>query len=1481
MPRRDTRFDGDLPIEQQPDGPEQVPEVSEADLKTAYEDAFAQAAENDPEIQSFIVEETPLPEGEEEPAGRGFWRGLADNLDSVFDLGGPAGITLSPDVGKAVARGATRAVDESLEFLAEDVGGTLLAKTRTGRALAGLVFTDEEEDFFFDWYENRASNETALFGNEFRENHLKYENDTFAVHMIEGLTQFAVGFVGLGKVRGLAGLSARVAQRIGRGRNLGVVGRAAARAVGVGVEGGAKGAIVDFGMFDPHEQRLADLVESNPRLSNFVTRRLASDVNDTNIEGRIKNMFEGIIIGSVIDGFTESVRALRTVRRAKAGELTPEDAIAAITEHQRRIKAALETPPPADDIVRAVENPDGTARIVSNTDTGVREVSGGRGLSIETPEGTIKASPVEGTQNFRVTAARSEVSGQGIGSGLYEQLARDVQGRGGNLLSDTAGNRSTDAENFWRGLVKKGKATFDEVANEFTYKLPDSPGDVPAKSMGDAQAQAEGVNWSARRAREPIGAEGVAQHAAEWQAAAKKLEDATDLESMLRVYEGTDIPLRYVSEPREVLAAVEAISDMIGPQARDVLTHGDVRQLADNLFHGIEPDQVLEWAAKTFGDTADLPIKMFGFRAYLVRHVATTRQLAKILDNTPHSPVSAMQLGRSMDTMFNLYADVAGTSSNVGRALESQKIDPGSLRHVPPELKQAASVRDEFLAAKRAYTESLQSGDADVVRGALQNLDEVGEKMGGLVGGRPKNKSGLAGIADKDARRRVKSEAKAEQTEIDGMPPKPDIQDQLPAAMKWYDDASTRINEQVQAARREAITEIPFESPAQKPKSFRNMSKDEIRQTARMIFMQDDTDVNAIMGLIMAPKRKVRPGAVGMKEALIAYRINAMLSNPATHAVNSLNNIAFMHLKGLDFWWSGVSPRARAQLRGSGTTAKEMRTAGWDLVTGYWMGLGDAWRNAKQSFKVQDNVLRPGTARDGLKQIGQVAPESKLWGGLWTLMNTPGRLLITADEFAQQMAYRSHVRMQVLRTARREGIPVEDLGQYVTDHMKHAFTDDGAGTIANSMRFSEEVTFKTPLDQGAFAKAMQRAAQNNALVRFMFPFIRTPANLIKRGYQRTPLAAMWSKEISEEMAAGGERAAIATAQIEIGSAILATSATLAFTGYMTGRGPLDPELNRQWRGMGNQPYSLRVPGTGVSVSYRRMDPIMMFPAAVADLVSAAGEIDEDEKAEALGVLLVGLTTSIGSKAYFQGATSVMEALTSGDPNKWEQALSEAALSFSPGLLRGINPDPMVRETNDFIDRVMSGIVGFSDNLEPRRNILGQKQLRSPGIPGQQFNPFTITFMSERDREFNERLFEMGKAYAMPSEKMRVGSEAIDLTARGRWNGPNTPKAQRDQSPYDRWMELMGTVRLGSKTLEESLRELVASSEFANAEKHGTVHEGGQAYLLVARELGKYQRVAYAQMIGEYPAIINERARLLILGGGEKAGLSDVIEQASQ
>ncbi|WP_143540455.1 hypothetical protein [Rhodovulum sulfidophilum] len=112
-----------------------------------------------------------------------------------------------------------------------------------------------------------------------------------AGQMTEGVTQFLVGFIP----------AVRAVRLVGAVRVVGSTGTYM-----------AAGAIADATVFDPHEQRLANLVQRYPKLRNPITEYLASDPGDSAAEGRLKNALEGLLFGAVLDRFVAGLRVMRS-----------------------------------------------------------------------------------------------------------------------------------------------------------------------------------------------------------------------------------------------------------------------------------------------------------------------------------------------------------------------------------------------------------------------------------------------------------------------------------------------------------------------------------------------------------------------------------------------------------------------------------------------------------------------------------------------------------------------------------------------------------------------------------------------------------------------------------------------------------------------------------------------------------------------------------------------------------------------------------------------------------------------------------------------------------------------------------------------------------------------------------------------------------------------------------------------------------------
>lgn len=125
--------------------------------------------------------------------------------------------------------------------------------------------------------------------------------------LIEGISQFATGFIPVAGQLGKVGFLAKSPL----------------------LKAAAAGAITDFAFFDGHESRLSDLVQQYPALQNPISEYLASDEDDSELEGRFKASLEGVGIGAFTDTAFLGLKRFKAISKAKDAGASAEEALAA------------------------------------------------------------------------------------------------------------------------------------------------------------------------------------------------------------------------------------------------------------------------------------------------------------------------------------------------------------------------------------------------------------------------------------------------------------------------------------------------------------------------------------------------------------------------------------------------------------------------------------------------------------------------------------------------------------------------------------------------------------------------------------------------------------------------------------------------------------------------------------------------------------------------------------------------------------------------------------------------------------------------------------------------------------------------------------------------------------------------------------------------------------------------------------------------
>ena len=133
--------------------------------------------------------------------------------------------------------------------------------------------------------------------------------------LVSGISQFAIGMLGVGKLKALTGAA----------------GVLEGTAVGSSIQAAAVGAAV----FDPHGGNVANLIQSVPALQNPVTKYLAAGPDDSEALAMAKNAMLSIGLDAAVTGlFTAGMKSVKAIRGGN-----PEAIAAAHTELQDAVEA--------------------------------------------------------------------------------------------------------------------------------------------------------------------------------------------------------------------------------------------------------------------------------------------------------------------------------------------------------------------------------------------------------------------------------------------------------------------------------------------------------------------------------------------------------------------------------------------------------------------------------------------------------------------------------------------------------------------------------------------------------------------------------------------------------------------------------------------------------------------------------------------------------------------------------------------------------------------------------------------------------------------------------------------------------------------------------------------------------------------------------------------------------------------------------------
>lgn len=507
--------------------------------------------------------------------------------------------------------------------------------------------------------------------------------------------------------------------------------------------------------------------------------------------------------------------------------------------------------------------------------------------------------------------------------------------------------------------------------------------------------------------------------------------------------------------------------------------------------------------------------------------------------------------------------------------------------------------------------------------------------------------------------------------------------------------------------------------------------------------------------------------------------LNSILSNPITHEVNTISNLAFALVQPPTRLAAATSEAVLSgfgKLRPREVYFSEIPAATLGSVRGITAGLRKGLHVALHGFDLEDASKFVETGRMGRAQA--------IGGPLGTAVNIPTRALAVEDAVFKAIAYQSEISALAAREASRAGLRGADFARRVAE----LEAQPTLATVEAASKQARYATFQSEADK--VTRSFMELRTNSKVGTFVIPFIQTPMNLVKRGLEYSPAGYLRAFPTS-----GAERS-MAIARASIGSAVLTYFATKLLDGQMTAGAPTNPAERDAFYRSGKVPYAIKIGDQWIE--YARLEPLMTPVKWMASAYEAFrdGRDTTDATLKAIGAV----TGALKDSSYLAGIQNLIDAMD--DPSRFgERFASNIARGMVPysGLLRGVAQaqDPYVRDPQDFAQQVYAGLPGASRSVPPKLDVYGEPVRRGPldTGPGALFDPRKVGLAGDEGSR------------AVDDELARVRAQVPTLTLPG-FVGSVVKGQKLDAPDKFRYQEIAG------QWTRDALADLFGSGPYA-------------------------------------------------------------------
>ncbi|HKV49295.1 MAG TPA: hypothetical protein VJN69_14465 [Candidatus Acidoferrales bacterium] len=525
-----------------------------------------------------------------------------------------------------------------------------------------------------------------------------------------------------------------------------------------------------------------------------------------------------------------------------------------------------------------------------------------------------------------------------------------------------------------------------------------------------------------------------------------------------------------------------------------------------------------------------------------------------------------------------------------------------------------------------------------------------------------------------------------------------------------------------------------------------NMRPSAQQKVVSLLSKLDLTDERAVNEFT----QEITPSTTADK-AFELYR-NALLSSPKTLIVKGTSEALLLAMETASKATSGAISQLGAKIRG--TQPQQYASEAMYFAKGAWDALKDFPAVLSGKLNLAD---MPEFERSGTRAIK---------GSIGDIVRVPQTVLNRETNLVWLMNYRGQLNSMAARQALSEGLQGDELAARQA-YLAANPSDDMANAASRQALYG---TFQRQL--GKAGRATQNLINSVPGGRWLAPFFKTPANIVRTSLDYTPIALAKSAIHGDVEGAG---------RALLGSGIAAAIAWGTMTGKISGGLALDYRKREAQEDAGQVPYAVKVGNSWLSL--HKAEPLGMILGLTSDATLALMQHGDTPSTQSRAQEAVRyIVRNLSDLPFLQTLSNFGESLSSDDPlGSAERFLRFQTGSFVPAIVRNaalIN-DRTYRRPQTIAQGVEQNVPGLTHNVPAVMGTDAQPVQRPESELGG-INPFPIS--TPKDDPAANEIARLGEASIQPVKTITIDGQKVQLT-------PEESQAlqQQDEQTFYDWM----------------------------------------------------------------------------------------------